>query len=703
MKWWPASQSSASSAYLGPEGAGYARASLGHRKRQMGWVLAVDFGTTYTAAAIRVGERPEPLEIGGRMRVPSVVLVDDDGTVSVGSSAESLSTSRPRSVLREPKRRVGEPAPVILAGRAHAIVDLVAALLGHVYAEALQRQGTPPDEVRLTHPATWGRPRMAELRRAAALAGMETVVLVPEPVAAAALYASEAEVDGDRYVAVYDLGGGTFDTAVLQRGAGGFDIVGRPGGDPRLGGELFDELLAGSVAAKLDEESQRRLVTDDDVGWRRAAASLRSEARAAKEVLSDRQDAEVLVSLPTGMRQIRVERAELEALVGVHVDETIDLLRRNIADAGVAEGDLAAIYLVGGASRMPLVRDRIEAAFPGVRVSRRGDPKLAVALGATLPGATTASDTTSPVAIVDAGTVVGTSIAAPVHAAGSTEDGGGPPKPETVFAPASVAAAARPIQTTDTDDRPPVRPGSNQRPLDAGPRLLAQNRRLVVAAAAVLVVLTLVGVALANRRGDGDDIALTADQTGTRPGPAPETTTTAPEVPATAPEMVPDPEPEPEPVVTPPVVAPVVTSPPVTRPPVTQPPVTAAPVTQPPVTAAPVTQPPPAPNRAPEMRDDSQCSIPGYSRYVAVLDNDFDPDGDTLTVVSVARSYYGGATEITAPPPSLSDRRQVVRYYTPAGYAAGTVDNFAYTVSDGRGGIGTGTAYITITTAAQCQ
>ena len=677
----------------------------------MGWVLAIDFGTSYTAAAIRVGERPEPLEIGGRMRVPSVMLVDDDGTVSVGAAAEQLSTSRPGSALREPKRRIGEPAPVILAGRAHGIVELVSVLLKHVYDEALQHQGTPPDEVRLTHPATWGRPRMAELRRAAALAGMGTVVLVPEPVAAAALYASEADVDGDRYVAVYDLGGGTFDTAVLQRTGVGFDIVGRPGGDPRLGGELFDELLAGSVAAKLDEEAQRRLVTDDDPGWRRAAAGLRSEARNAKEVLSERQDAEVLVALPTGVRSIRVERAELEALVGVHIDETIDLLRRNIADAGVAHHELAAIYLVGGASRMPLVRDRIETAFPGVRVSRRGDPKLVVALGATLPGAASALGSTAPVAIVDAATVVGTSVAGadvPVPegtaadvSAPPANAGGAEPKPGTILDPAATAAATGAV--------PLVRAGDGKSPpLVGGPSLLGQNRRLVAAAAVVLLILALAGVAMAGRGDDDGDTALTANETGTPPGVAPETTTTVPEEVGLG--VIVEPEPAPEPVaVTPPVATPPVTSPvvapPVTAPPVTAPPVTAPPVTAPPVTSAPVTQPPaPPPNRAPLAFPDTQCAIPGLSRYVADLDNDSDPDGDTLDLIQVSTSAYGGTTRITSPPPGvLPGRSQVVQYFVPENLRAGSVDTYSYTVSDGRGGTSTAIATINIVTADQCQ
>ena len=101
------------------------------------------------------------------------------------------------------------------------------------------------------------------------------------------------------------------------------------------------------------------------------------------------------------MVPIRVERAELEALIEPHIAETIDLLSRTASDAGVPADELAAIYLTGGASRSPMVETRIREAFPGVEVLRRADPKLAVAIGATLPAAARALDVTSPIAIID--------------------------------------------------------------------------------------------------------------------------------------------------------------------------------------------------------------------------------------------------------------------------------------------------------------
>lgn len=348
------------------------------------WVLGIDFGTSFTVAACRTsGRAPDVVEIGGERRMPSVVLADENGTLVVGRSAENLAAAQPSRALRAPKARLGEPAPVILAGRAYPVVDLVAAQLKYVYGEAVRHQGGPPTEVRLTHPAAWGRPRLNQLAEAAAKAGLPNPIPVPEPVAAAASYAEEVRVAEGDHVAVYDLGGGTFDTAVLQATADGFVVVGRPAGEDRLGGDLFDELVANHIGAKLDPDIWEQLQVSDELAWQQAAAGLHAEARRAKESLSSHPFAEVLLALPSGMVHQRITRLELEDLVRPYLEQSVDLLGRAISDAGLDPGRLSAIYLAGGASRTPLVEELVSAAFPVTTVSRRGDPKTAVALGST--------------------------------------------------------------------------------------------------------------------------------------------------------------------------------------------------------------------------------------------------------------------------------------------------------------------------------
>ena len=351
---------------------------------ESGWTLSIDFGTSFTVVAVSAdGRSAQALELDGDRRIPSVVLVDEDATVYVGHVADELSASRPGRAVRAPKRRLGEPVPVVLGGKPHQIVDLVAALLSYVYNGAVRHQGSEPSAVRLTHPATWGRPRLARLLEAAAKAGLPDPVLVSEPVAAALAYAADARVPDGAHVAVYDLGGGTFDTTVLVANHGTFSVVGRPAGDPNLGGELFDEMLVNLVGERLDPATWDQLQVSDDLAWRQAAAALRTEVRRGKETLSTTPYAELLLPLPQGLVNQRITRDDLELLVSPYIEESVRILVQCVRDAGIEPLSLAAVYLVGGASRMPLIERSIAAALPGVAISRRGDPKTAVAIGAT--------------------------------------------------------------------------------------------------------------------------------------------------------------------------------------------------------------------------------------------------------------------------------------------------------------------------------
>ncbi len=352
------------------------------------WVLAIDFGTSNTvSAARRTGGRAEMLEIDGERRTPSIVFVAADGQLSVGRAAEALANTAPNRLVRAPKSRLGDPTPSVIGGRPWAAVDLVAAILAHVYAEAVRAIGNAPDAVRLTHPATWSGPRREQLAAAARVAGIAEPVLVIEPVAAAIAYAEEATVAPGAFVAVYDLGGGTFDTAVLRANDDGFALYSRPSGDPRLGGELFDELLFNHLGAALAPDDWDALLGDDDPLWQRAAAALRAEAHHVKELLSAHPVADATIALPGGLSTARVTREELETLMRPYVAESIDVLRRCIDDAGIVDAQLHAIFLVGGASRSPLVQQMLADAFATTTLSRIGDPKAAVALGATHPNA----------------------------------------------------------------------------------------------------------------------------------------------------------------------------------------------------------------------------------------------------------------------------------------------------------------------------
>jgi len=318
------------------------------------WILAIDFGTSYTVAAVRVDDRPpEVIEVGGERRIPSVVLVDGDAGILVGRPADDLSVTHPGNTLRAIKNRLGDQSPVILGGRPYQIVNLVAALLRDVYAQIVEQMGgEPPTEVRLTHPATWSLPRMNRLLEAAAKAELPNTVLVPEPVAAALSYATDVGLQSGQQIVVYDLGGGTFDSAVVASRNGEFVIVGRPTGDQNIGGELFDEMLVNYIGEQLEPEVWDAILIGEDLVWQQVGVTLRNEARRAKEALSSHPYVNVIVPLPTaGLWQVRLTRVEFDDLVRPFINETVTLLQRCVHEAELRPSDLAGISLVGGSSR----------------------------------------------------------------------------------------------------------------------------------------------------------------------------------------------------------------------------------------------------------------------------------------------------------------------------------------------------------------
>jgi outer membrane protein assembly factor BamB len=365
------------------------------------WAIGIDFGTSRSAGAIgeldprrlaadAASGRPlspiaaptvSPLEIEGNRWIPSMVLRTPEGELVVGAAADNLAGVHPDRLERTPKRALGTSSPLLLGGTPIDPRDAAAAVIRVIVAEGRLRAGTDPAGCIITHPVRWAGVRRAALAEAATRAGIEHVQLVDEPVAAAIHYASE-HVDLGARVGVYDLGGGTFDTALLQRTDRGFEVIGVPGGDENIGGEDFDHRLFryfGSCLAETDQALWEQLMNSDDRKWKRAALDLLVQARRAKEALSSYTSTQVFV--PVADRDIVVNRSQFEAMIIDDVERTMDLMEDTITEAGLAIDDLAAVFLVGGSSRVPLVAQMATERF-GTRVVTRDEPKGVVALGA---------------------------------------------------------------------------------------------------------------------------------------------------------------------------------------------------------------------------------------------------------------------------------------------------------------------------------
>ncbi|WP_433363897.1 Hsp70 family protein [Actinoplanes sp. CA-142083] len=344
----------------------------------MTYGLGVDLGTTWTAAAVRRGDKVEVLRLGGRRHeIPSVIFLPPSGPVLVGEPAARRGEEQPGRLAREFKRRVGDPVPLLVGGSPYPAHALLARQLEHVLAVATAAEQGPPASVVLTCPANWGPYKRDLLEQSARLADAPRVVLRSEPEAAAISYAaSEHMADGD-VVAVYDLGGGTFDAAVLRRTASGFELLGSPEGIEQLGGADFDEAVFDHVIRLLPPDR----LTGDDAELLPALTRLRRDCVDAKEALSFDTEVMIPVALPGLHTRVRLTRREFEEMIAPALQETVRALARALRSANVAPDQLRVVLLAGGSSRIPLAGALVGEAFERPVVVDP-DPEHSIALGA---------------------------------------------------------------------------------------------------------------------------------------------------------------------------------------------------------------------------------------------------------------------------------------------------------------------------------
>ncbi|OXM70552.1 Hsp70 family protein [Amycolatopsis vastitatis] len=342
-------------------------------------VLSIDFGTSSTVGVLSAfGRGPRAIEVDGSVTMSSAVYVNDDGLLVVGQDAERRARLDPSRFEPNPKRRIDEGV-LQLGETAVAIPDAFAAVLRRVGEEAERQLGRPPAQTRISHPAGWGATRQEVLRTAAAKAGFGEVRLIPEPVAAAAHYASlGSRTSGP--IGVYDLGAGTFDCAVVGVTQQGFAVLAEDG-LPDLGSLDIDQALLvhiGREVSHADPAQWQRLLRPQTTADRRARRALLQDVRDAKESLS--RHARTHVPMPEPFGDVLVTRDELEALVRPSLLRSAELLGTTIRRAGLNPAQLGGVYLVGGPSRMPLLATLLGRQL-GVTPTTQDQPETAVAFG----------------------------------------------------------------------------------------------------------------------------------------------------------------------------------------------------------------------------------------------------------------------------------------------------------------------------------
>jgi len=344
--------------------------------------VAVDFGTSSTCAAVAVGgEEPRLVVLdGGAPVMPSAVFADQAGALFVGHEAERQAAIDPSRYEPHPKRRVDE-GQLLLGDTVLAVGDVIRAVLGRAVDEAKRLVGgAPVDLLVLTHPADWGVVRTRILRQAGNGLAAE-LRLVPEPVAAAVFYAFSTPVRQGTALAVLDVGDGTVDASVVRRNGDTFDVLATRG-DPAFGGADVDHALLeyiGTLVSAGDPGLWRSLLEGRELADRRRRRVLHQDVRGAKETLSRHAYTDVPMPLP--FSDAHVTRADLERLIRPRLVGAVTILAEAIAAAGLCPGDLSAVFLVGGSSRIPLLGQLVQH-HVGLMPSSLDQPETVVVRGA---------------------------------------------------------------------------------------------------------------------------------------------------------------------------------------------------------------------------------------------------------------------------------------------------------------------------------
>ncbi|WP_426502716.1 Hsp70 family protein [Dactylosporangium sp. McL0621] len=348
-----------------------------------GWRLGIDYGSSHTVTALaRPDGSVRTLTFDASPLLSSAVYAEPGGVLLTGPDAIAAARLDPARFEPNPKRQI-DAGEVLLGDRQVPVTDLIAATLRRVADEAARATGGADVDVVLTHPAGWGPTRRATLRTAAQAAGFAAVTMVAEPVAAARYFLDMAgpAPSAGTTVAIYDLGGGTFDISVVRRTAAEFEVLASDG-LADVGGVDLDAIVVGLIGEAVeaaDPAAWARLRAPSTVVERRHFRALWDAARMAKERLSRYPSATVAVPLLDREAHVTREQFERAAAptLGLTIDQTAGVLRRGALHAGTLDG----IFLVGGATRTPLVGTLLHRAT-GVAPTVLDQPELVVAEGA---------------------------------------------------------------------------------------------------------------------------------------------------------------------------------------------------------------------------------------------------------------------------------------------------------------------------------
>lgn len=375
----------------------------------MGKIIGIDLGTTNSAMAVMQSGKPEIIANSeGNRTTPSVVAFNKNGERLVGQVARRQQVTNSKNTIYEVKRLIGRrwedkevqrdiklmgyemvksgnAVKVKMGDKEYSPEEMSAMILGKLKADAEAFLGEPVTEAVITVPAYFDDSQRQATKDAGKIAGLEVKRIINEPTAAALAYGLDKADKKDEKIAVYDLGGGTFDVSILELGDGVFEVK-STNGDTHLGGADFDRTIVNYFVEEFKKEHGLDISND-----KAAMQRLRDEAEKAKIELSTAQEVDINLPFLTadadGPKHFehKLSRSKLEQLVAELVSKTADPCEKALKDAGLSASDIDAVVLVGGMTRMPAVQEKVKNIF-GKDPMKGVNPDEVVAIGAAIQG-----------------------------------------------------------------------------------------------------------------------------------------------------------------------------------------------------------------------------------------------------------------------------------------------------------------------------
>ena len=387
----------------------------------MGKIIGIDLGTTNSCVAVMEGSDPVVIQNDeGRRTTPSVVAFMDNGERKIGDPAKRQAVTNPTRTVASVKRFMGkrfsespstdrvayevakgdnDTVRVRIDGKLYTPQEISAMILQKMKKTAEDYLGTEVTEAVITVPAYFNDSERQATKEAGEIAGLTVRRIINEPTAAALAYGLDKK-NQDLKIAVYDLGGGTFDVSILELGDGVFEVK-STNGDVNLGGDDFDNMIIDWLAAEFKKDENVDLQKDP-----MALQRLKEAAEKAKIELSSSSETEINLPYVTAIDGVpkhlvkKLTRAKFEQLTDKLVSRTLDPMKNALKDAGYTTNDIDEVILVGGSTRIPKIQETVEKFF-GKKPSKGVNPDEVVALGAAIQGGILSGDVTDDIVLVD--------------------------------------------------------------------------------------------------------------------------------------------------------------------------------------------------------------------------------------------------------------------------------------------------------------